>query len=121
MNPTIPPEPIWHEDPDEWARTADIWASVTGPTPLPEASDHGIAVATMVLYTAADYNTLYSRPIPLLVRTWANMFDTVAPWLTIQTAESAVRAHFATCTDGDIGPGHVIAEARKITTAGGPK
>lgn len=85
---------------------------------FPDYTDQGMAVATMVFYTAAHYNTVFSRPHPMILRTWAHMYSTFAPWLTVALADAAVHQHFAACVDGDMRPAHVIVTAKRIAGIG---
>lgn len=120
-----PSEPRWHGSPEEWAKNVTGWASLSdGGAPLtldrmdvefPNCCAQGMALATMVFYTAADYNTMFSRPHPMILRTWAHLFGVHAHWMTIDAAESAVHAHFETSDDGRMMPADVIAEAKRIT------
>lgn len=124
---TQPSEPRWHGDPDAWSENVLATMRMTDElcdSPLtldrlsvefPTYCDHGMAIATIVFYTAAHYNTLFSRPHPMILRTWAHLYGTHAHWMTVAVAEAAVHAHFATSTDGRMLPGHVIAEAKKLT------
>lgn len=125
-----PPAPRWHDDPDTWADTvtsardmADAMRDEDGiPLTLdrlliefPSYCSHGLAVATMVFYTAANYNTVFSRPHPMILRSWAEIYSTHAHWMSLEVAEAAVNAHFGASTDGRMLPAHVIAEAKNLT------
>lgn len=123
---SAPAEPIWHGDADDWHAGLEVLQRLTAEQREEERaagrevyerempSARSIAVARMVLYTAAQYNTLFSHPIEPIIECWAGVFEYGGDWLTIGLAEAAVHAYFASATDGTMQPGDVVREAKKI-------